>query len=89
VPVTDVLILLEEEALLLPEVTVMEGKIDIGKIVIPEKTDTIVDTVVGVVVIEKKGVIVIILRTLLKEGDLQEGTNQSIGMYIYTLFFIL
>ncbi|CAB4407210.1 unnamed protein product [Rhizophagus irregularis] len=53
-------------------------KTDIGKIVIPEKTDTIVDTVVEVVVIEKKEVIVIILRMLPKEEDLQEGTNQLI-----------
>jgi hypothetical protein len=71
----DVLIPLEEEVPLLLEVTVMIG---IEKIAIPERTDTIVDTAVEVVVIEKKGDIVIILRTPLKEGDPQEGANQLI-----------
>ena len=60
----------------------MEEKIDTEKIVIPEKIDTIVDTVVEVVAIEKKEGIVIILRTLLKGEVLQEGANQLIGRYI-------
>jgi hypothetical protein len=60
----------------------VEEKIDIEKIVIPEKTDMIADMVAEVVVIEKKEGTVIILLTLRKEEVLQEGANQLIGKYM-------